>query len=104
MFVTDTTDAVYPPEDFAPEAIMDTLAAILREHGHGVKGEMISLALEELTKLRRPRLLRVKTISSIRQLEPFFSRGSIDTFEGVYRESGVDWVAVEDGLCGEIFG
>lgn len=31
MFVTDTTDAVYPSEDFTPEAIMDTLAEILRE-------------------------------------------------------------------------
>ena len=37
MFVTDTTDAVYPSVDFSPEAIMDTLAEILREHSHGGK-------------------------------------------------------------------
>ena len=34
MFVTDTTDAAYPPEDFLPEAIMDRLSEILSEHRH----------------------------------------------------------------------
>jgi len=34
MFVTDTTDAVYPPEDYMPEAIMDRLSGILSEHNH----------------------------------------------------------------------
>jgi len=37
MFVTDTTDAVYPSEDFTPEAIMDTLAEILREQSLNAK-------------------------------------------------------------------
>jgi hypothetical protein len=35
MFVTDTTDAAYPPEDFLPESIMDRLSEILSEHNHG---------------------------------------------------------------------
>jgi hypothetical protein len=34
MFVTDTTDAVYPPEDYNPEAIMDRLNEIISEHSH----------------------------------------------------------------------
>ena len=34
MFVTDTTDAAYPPEDFLPESIMDRLSEILSEHKH----------------------------------------------------------------------
>jgi hypothetical protein len=29
MFVTDTTDAVYPPETWSPYAIMDRLSEIL---------------------------------------------------------------------------
>jgi hypothetical protein len=37
MFVTDTTDAVYPPEDFSPEAIMDRLNEIISEHAHDHK-------------------------------------------------------------------
>ncbi len=31
MFVTDTTDAAYPPEDYSPEAIMDRLSEITIE-------------------------------------------------------------------------
>lgn len=34
MFVTDTTDAAFPPEDFVPEAIMDRLSEIMSEHRH----------------------------------------------------------------------
>ena len=34
MFVTDTTDAAFPPEDYTPEAIMDRLSDILSEHDH----------------------------------------------------------------------
>ena len=34
MFVTDTTDAVYPPSDYTPEAIMDRLAEIVSEESH----------------------------------------------------------------------
>jgi hypothetical protein len=37
IFVTDTTDAVYPPEDISPDAIMDTIAEILRDHRHDEK-------------------------------------------------------------------
>ena len=32
MFVTDTMDAAYPPEEYDPEAIMDRLAEIMSEH------------------------------------------------------------------------
>lgn len=32
MFVTDTTDAAYPPEDYNPESIMDRLSEIMSEH------------------------------------------------------------------------
>lgn len=33
MFVTDTTDAAYPPEEYAPDAMMDKLAELLSELG-----------------------------------------------------------------------
>ena len=120
MFVTDTTDAACPPEDYAQEAIMDTIAEILAEHSHGAEvcrvchvsshnsylqtgKSNVVLDLDESTTLRRPRLSNVKSISTLRQLQPFFSRASIDTFEGVYSNNGVDWATVEEGLSGEIF-
>jgi len=49
-------------------------------------------------------LANVKAISSLHQLEQFFSRASIDTFETVYASREVDWAAIEEGFSGEIFG
>ena len=51
----------------------------------------------------KPRLRSIKSLTSIYQLQPFFSRASIDTFEGVYSSASVDWDAVEDSLLDEIF-
>jgi len=31
MFVTDTVDAVYHPEDWSPESLLDQLAEIVRD-------------------------------------------------------------------------
>ncbi|WWC87738.1 uncharacterized protein L201_002630 [Kwoniella dendrophila CBS 6074] len=111
MFVTDTTDAVYPVENYSPEAIMDCLANILaddqrgRNMGAGQSGNDQSLNLSEQTEdqPRKPRLSSFKKIHSIYQLQTFFSRASIDTFEGVFGGMGVDWEAVEEGLNKEIF-
>ncbi|OCF39597.1 hypothetical protein I317_06612 [Kwoniella heveanensis CBS 569] len=124
IFVTDTTDAVYPPEEYTPGAILDCLSAILSEGAlfttgtdAGEKAAFGSsdlsnpLAAEKGTKgqevPRRPRLTDIKTLSSIHQLQPFLSRASIDTFESVYSSLGVgigvDWEYVEDRLCKEVF-
>ncbi|ORY25817.1 Dopey, N-terminal-domain-containing protein [Naematelia encephala] len=109
MFVTDTTDAAYPPEDCYPEAIMDRLSEILSEHQHSTAAHPTLLSddavneNEESDGIRRPRLGGIKALQSLYQLQPFFARASIDTFEGVYANHGVDWEAVEDGLSGEIF-
>lgn len=46
----------------------------------------------------------MKSITSLHQLEQFFSRASIDTFETVYASRDVDWSAIEEGFDGEIFG
>jgi hypothetical protein len=54
MFVTDTTDAAYPPEDFLPESIMDRLSEILSEHNHTrVRPLTVSLSEHGLMEIRR---------------------------------------------------
>lgn len=104
IFVTDTTDAAYPPEDYSPEALMDRLAEVLAELGPvSPTTPTVPCDQNHLTGLRRPHLKGLKTLTSLQQLSTFFSRASIDTFEGVYADTGVDWEAVEDGLNGEIF-
>lgn len=102
IFVTDTTDAEYPPEDFSPEALVDRLGEILAEHA-GAKEDDAVLPVESVSGLRRPQLSNLRSITSIYQLQPFFSRASMDTFEGVYNNAGIDWDAIEDGLTNEIF-
>jgi hypothetical protein len=53
--------------------------------------------------LRRPRLTDVHHLTSLYELQPFCARASIDTFEGVYGNQGVDWDTVEAGLDREVF-
>lgn len=95
---------------------MDRLAEILLEH----TGSQVSLscltatdsqAVSHVDPLsprdrvtpRRPQLTKLHTLTSLKQLQPFFSRASIETFEGVYADAGVDWEAIEDGLVAELF-
>ena len=55
---------------------------------------------------RKPLLSGIQTVTSIRELIPFFSNISIQAYEGVYASIGgpnVDWEAVESGLLLEIF-
>lgn len=54
MFVTDTTDAAYPPEDFLPESIMDRLSEILSEHKHS--GVRFSAQRHKSKLTRRPNM------------------------------------------------
>lgn len=63
----------------------------------------LAIEIADGTRPRRPHLARVRALSSLHQLQPFFSRASIDTFEGVYSDAGVDWDAIEEGLNAEIF-
>jgi hypothetical protein len=85
---------------------MDRLAEILIDLGG--EGDQQVRAFEPLSPReritpRRPQLSKFKTLSSLKQLQPFFSRTSIETFEGVYADAGVDWDAIEDELVSEIF-
>ncbi|WVW80007.1 hypothetical protein I302_101980 [Kwoniella bestiolae CBS 10118] len=105
MFITDTTDAIYPAEGCSPEALMDCLSNILADgqRGSDHSNDQILLSEQNESAPRKPSLSSVTTLNSIYQLQPFFSRASIDTFEGVFGGMGVDWEAVEEGLSREIF-
>ena len=110
MFVTDTTDAVFPPNEHDAESIMDRLSEIMVEHSTPAMRSTPRLGHETVelaegrspTGQRRPRLNGIRRLHTLHQLQPFFSRASIETYEGVYLDAGVDWPAVEDGLWGEV--
>lgn len=100
---------------------MDRLAEILAQHDHShVSGrtscklgspDMQMSASRDFTigasgkeaGLRRPHLAGLHSISSISELQAFFSHASLFAFEGVYAGAGVDWDAVETGLAKDMF-
>lgn len=128
MFITDTVDAVYPPESWSPQATMDRLGETVSQNLDlnrvGSMTPRISLSAtttgcSSLTmsdaavgktrkpekRLSRPLLggVRQSKVTSLSQLEPFFSRASLSNYEAVYAMSGVDWAAVERSLELDMF-
>lgn len=112
VFVTDTVDAVYRPDNWAPEAMMDRLAEVAtsaptvetKASSTPVEVQPISTFVDTSHPARRPMLDAVRNIESIRDLAPFFSSVSITSYESVYASGGVvDWMAVEQGLLDDMF-
>ncbi|KAG6879369.1 hypothetical protein C0992_003189 [Termitomyces sp. T32_za158] len=110
IFVTDTVDAIYRPDNWFPEAMMDQLAEIagaLPVDQDGANGVMVpnsSTTSTDQHSLRRPMLNSLRQIESIRDLIPFFSNVSITSYESVYASGGnVDWEAVEQGILDDMF-
>ncbi|KAI6031355.1 Dopey, N-terminal-domain-containing protein [Pisolithus microcarpus] len=66
IFVTDTVDAVYRPDNWTPYAI----------EGFPSDGQS--------SKMRHPMLNSLRQIDSIRDLIPFFSHVSISSYESIY--------------------
>ncbi|GAA6052531.1 hypothetical protein JCM3770_003812, partial [Rhodotorula araucariae] len=121
MFVTDTVDAMYPPENWLPQAIMDRLGEILsgpRPPGItsmapvGDTTTLIDLEASTVSNegdavagpsARRP-LLPARRIRSIRELEPFFATVSLAAYESIYKSGcRIDWDAVERSLERDVF-
>lgn len=125
MFITDTVDAVYPPESWSPQATMDRLGEIVSQRldlnkvGSATPRISLSAATAGFTPaagtagsarrtdklLSRPLLggVRQSKVSSLSQLEPFFSRASLSNYEAVYALGGVDWPSVERSLELDLF-
>ncbi|EMD42316.1 hypothetical protein CERSUDRAFT_102665 [Gelatoporia subvermispora B] len=109
IFITDTVDAVYRPDNFFPEAMLDRLAEIAgslpaAENNLPTPQNASASGSEEGKAMRRTLLRSVRQIDSIRDLVPFFAQASIATYESVYNSFGlVDWDAVEQGLLEDVF-
>ncbi|KAF8915027.1 Dopey, N-terminal-domain-containing protein [Mucidula mucida] len=108
IFITDTVDAIYRPNDWAPSGMLDQLAEIV---GSMPRSESQNGALFNSTGpdslrrgMRRPLLNSIRQIESIRDLGIFFSNVSIASYESVYASGGnVDWEAVEQGIMDDLF-
>ncbi|TFY63318.1 hypothetical protein EVJ58_g3324 [Rhodofomes roseus] len=109
IFITDTVDAIYRPEGWFPEAILDRLAEVtgdlpVTENAAPSLHGATTTPTVESRPMRRPMLRSLRQIDSIRELVPFFSHASIASYESVYSSGGnVDWEAVEEGLLEDMF-
>jgi len=113
IFVTDTIDAVYRPDEIAPEAILDQLSEIAgglpapqesAQNSSNAAFSALSTPGSNPRMLRRPMLTHLRQIDSIRDLVPFFSSVSVATYESIYSSGGnVDWDEVERGLLSDMF-
>ncbi|GAA5921263.1 hypothetical protein JCM3775_002966 [Rhodotorula graminis] len=123
MFVTDTVDAMYPPDPWLPQAIMDRLGDMLSNNstpasatGSGLDRAETAPSSRSTVIVARPDsppapaqparrpLLAERRIRSMRELEPFFASVSVAAYESIYRAgTRVDWAAVERSLERDVF-
>ncbi|KAI5481667.1 cellular morphogenesis-related protein [Pseudohyphozyma bogoriensis] len=106
MFVTDTVDAIYPPDAWLPQAIMDRLGEIISRTSRPQANTQDPAKVEWAAGRSRPRqpTLTLKRINSIAELEPFFTTVSLMAYESIYHSAGkVDIAAVEAQLVADLF-
>lgn len=98
LFVTDTVDAVYPPYNFEPAAIADTMVT---------RGEKeIDLPSVSENEPRRPWLCTETTRKAEDPetlLRPFFKQLSIHAFEDIYSLQAIDLEACRRDLVADLF-
>jgi len=107
VFITDTVDAVYPPNDWFPEAMLDQLSEIARNLPLATSETLNTenfVLQPDPRAMRKPLLASLRQIERIRDLVSFFSNISISTYESVYASAGnIDWEAVEKSILDDMF-
>ncbi|KAL3471884.1 Dopey, N-terminal-domain-containing protein [Aspergillus californicus] len=108
LYVTDTVDAVYPPERFEPTALADEVS-----HNLGVRWSTSSDTPGGSTDLHRGVRYPGLTADWIREsakdeivdrvLRPFFDQLSIHAFESTYSVSSPNIDACRDDLLADLF-
>ncbi|CAG7934177.1 unnamed protein product [Penicillium olsonii] len=109
LFVTDTIDAVYPPDRWEPVALADEVS---QSFGPRIAGSPTVTETYEppaRSNLKRPWLLSdwiretAKDEIVERVLRPFFDRLSIFVFESTYGMGSVDFTVCRDDLLADLF-
>jgi len=112
IFVTDTMDAVYRPDEWTPTSLMDQLADVIGSLPLDQNANILppppttiqSVFPGSTQNLRRPLLGAVRRVDRLVELVPFFSHVSIALYEGVYAGGSPDTEAIERVFLEEMFG
>ncbi|KAF9524082.1 Dopey, N-terminal-domain-containing protein [Crepidotus variabilis] len=107
IFITDTVDAIYRPDGWHPEAILDQLGEVVPVGDNPTEqanANHVDALHVNSRVLRKPLLASLRKVESMRELAPFLSSVSISTYESVYASGGnVDWEAVERSIVDDMF-
>ncbi|CAG8082465.1 unnamed protein product [Penicillium nalgiovense] len=110
LFITDTIDAVYPPDRWEPIALADEVSQSFGPRGAGsptVPAETVEP--QGRSGLKRPWLISdwiretAKDDIVERVLRPFFARLSIYVFESTYGMGSVDLAVCRNDLLADLF-
>ncbi|PYH91975.1 hypothetical protein BO71DRAFT_458677 [Aspergillus ellipticus CBS 707.79] len=108
LYVTDTIDAVYPPERFEPMALADEISQSLGARG-SASAELPGEATEPSNGMKQPSLtadwIRETAKDEIvdRVLRPFFDQLSIHAFESTYNMGHPRLDVCRDDLLADLF-
>ncbi|KIY73422.1 hypothetical protein CYLTODRAFT_365976 [Cylindrobasidium torrendii FP15055 ss-10] len=107
VFMTDTVDAIYRPNDWHPAALLDQLAEIVGGLPAADSNKNVpesTLLAPARSLMRRPLLNDIRQVETMRELGEFFGNVSLSTYESVYGSGGVvDWESVERGIMDDMF-
>ncbi len=118
LFVTDTVDAVYRPEEWHPIPLVDEIAQAMMEHADPRNSTIPPLSATNIlsppdvvdhNSLRHPWLCgdRTRNIAeaeiSEALLRPFFCHLSIHIYERIYNLSEPDMEVCREDLIGDLF-
>jgi len=111
MFITDTVDAIYPPEDWSTRSLLDKLGEVIRNILSEREKQIDAMTMDNsvdlkivTSGLRRPLLSRVSSTPDIFLLSTFLTHVSLASYESLYNSRGqVDWAEVEESLLSDIF-
>ncbi|PWN45010.1 hypothetical protein IE81DRAFT_309697 [Ceraceosorus guamensis] len=124
MFITDTSDVVYPSDDWAPESVMERVASVIEERrpaplqrGSQTTSSVLKTSATDLAgavrrlqkqnsragPLRRPLLCSTRSVQSIEALQHFFAHVSLASYESTRACTSVDFEAIDDALRSEFF-
>ncbi|KAJ5164224.1 Dopey N-terminal [Penicillium coprophilum] len=110
LFVTDTIDAVYPPDRWEPIALADEVSQTFGPRSAGSPTVLTEPNEPQAhSGLKRPWLISdwiretAKDEIVDRVLRPFFARLSIYVFESTYGMGSVDLIVCRDDLLADLF-
>ena len=99
LLITDTPDAVHPPQEWVPESLLDCIGRVAIEQlGHPAED-----AYAEKPGPQRKPMLAMSRADTMAALEPFFVYVSRVSYDNEFVCSSIDWDNINEALLRDLF-